>query len=70
MFGQKCNLKIEMQNQQLATPLNFIAPAHLFSVVQKLQDPLQKTNVEQRKNNILSADPEKFQGFLNSSFVK
>lgn len=59
-----------MQNQQSATPLNFIAPAHLFSVVQKLQDPMQKINVDQQKNNISSAKPEKFQEFLNASFVK
>jgi hypothetical protein len=59
-----------MQNQQQITPARFIAPSNLFSVVQKLQDPIQDVNDLQKQDKSLPADPQKFQAFLNNSVVK
>ena len=59
-----------MQNQQQMTPARFIAPSNLFSVVQKLQDPIQDVNDTQKQDKILPADPQKFQALLNSSMAK
>ena len=60
-----------MQNQQQqAVPARFIAPSNLFSVVQKLQDPIQDVNNTQKRNTNAPADPQKFQELLNSSMAK
>jgi hypothetical protein len=59
-----------MQNQQQVTPARFIAPSNLFSVVQKLQDPIQDVNNIQKKTSTAPADPQKFQELLNSSMAK
>jgi hypothetical protein len=59
-----------MQNQQQVTPARFITPSNLFSVVQKLQDPIQDVNGMQKQNKPATADPEKFQELLNSSMAK
>ena len=59
-----------MQNQQQITPARFIAPSNLFSVVQKLQDPIQDVNDLQKQDKNLPADPQKFQDLLNGSMAK
>ena len=59
-----------MQNQQQMTPARFIAPSNLFSVVQKLQDPIQDVSDTQKQDKILPADFQKFQALLNSSMAK
>lgn len=59
-----------MQNQQQTAPARFIAPSNLFSVVQKLQDPIQDVNDTQKQDKNLPADPQKFQDLLNSSMAK
>ena len=59
-----------MQNTQQTAPARFIAPSNLFSVVQKLQDPIQDINAIQKRNGNLPADPQKFQELLNNSIPK
>jgi hypothetical protein len=59
-----------MQNQQQTAPAKSIAPSNLFSVVQKLQDPIQDVNDTQKQDKNLSTDPQKFQDLLNSSMAK
>ena len=59
-----------MQNQQQAVPSSFIAPSNLFSVVKKLQDPMQDINTGQKLNANKPADPQKFQNFLNALTMK
>lgn len=58
-----------MQNQQQGKPARFIAPSHLFSVVQKLQDPIQDINSVKKQNTDTPADPQKFQDLLNNSML-
>jgi hypothetical protein len=59
-----------MQNPQQAVPANFIAPSNLFSVVQKLQNPIQDVNNGRKRNANVPADPQRFQDLLNSSTMK
>jgi hypothetical protein len=59
-----------MQNEQQMAPARFIAPSNLFSIVQKLQDPIQNVNDTQKQDKNLPADPQKFQALLNNSMAK